>query len=208
MVWTDGIERIYSLWDSRWGWNAISLKWDSEAVWISDNYWAYKNLFNKHQLCWAHPIRKMRDLVNSKKLNKLQISKCKASYDWLRFVHKDLLWVLERKERTDVEKTKLLSKFDESVQIQKDEPEKMIKIKESLQRDKQKYFTCLEFEWIPTTNNTAERVLRPLVIKRKLSFWSKTSDWARMMEVIYSIVFSLLAKSTTNFFDRYLALTS
>jgi hypothetical protein len=49
-------------------------------------------------------------------------------------------------------------------------------------------------------------VLRPLVIKRKLSFWSKTSNWARMMEVIYSIVYSLLASSSTNFFDRYLAL--
>ena len=208
MVWTDGIERIYSLWDSRWGWNAISLKWDSKAVWISDNYWAYKNLFENHQLCWAHPIRKMRDLVNSKKLNKLQLSKCKVSYEWLRSVHKKLLWMLEKKWGTEEEKTKLLSQFDKSIEIQKNEPEKMIKIKESLQRDKKKYFTCLEFEWIPTTNNTAERVLRPLVIKRKLSFWSKTSDWARMMEVIYSIVFSLLAKSTTNFFDRYLALTS
>ncbi len=208
MVWTDGIERIYSLWDSRWGWNAIALKWDSKAVWISDNYWAYKNLFENHQLCWAHPIRKMRDLVNSKKLNKLQLSTCKVSYDWLRSVHNVLLWLLEKSEWIDDEKTRLLTQFDKSIEIQKNEPEKMLKIKESLQRDKEKYFTCLAFEWIPTTNNTAERVLRPLVIKRKLSFWSKTSDWARMMEVIYSIVFSLLAKSTTNFFDRYFALTS
>jgi len=206
MVWSDGIERIYSLWDSRWGWNAIALKWESEAVGISDNYWAYKNLFKNHQLCWAHPIRKMRDLTNSKKLNNLQLSQCKVSYDWLRSVHKTLLWMLEKEKRTEKEKIALLTQFDESIQIKKNEPDKMKKIKESLKRDKQKYFTCLEFDWIPTTNNTAERVLRPLVIKRKLSFWSKTSDWARMMEVIYSIVFSLLAKSTTNFFDRYLAL--
>ena len=78
--------------------------------------------------------------------------------------------MIEKKERTELEKTELLAQFDECIQIQKDEPEKMLKIKESLGRDKKKYFTCLKFEGIPTTNNTAERVLRPLVIKRKLSF--------------------------------------
>lgn len=208
MVWIDGIERIYSLWDSRWGWNAIALKWDSEAVWISDNYWAYKNLFTHHQLCRAHPIRKMRDLTNSKKLNNLQLSQCKVSYNWLKSVHKTLLLMLEKNNRTETEKTELLSQFDKSIEPQENDPEKMLKIKESLQRDKQKYFTCLEFHGVPTTNNTAERVLRPLVIKRKLSFWSKTSSWARMMEVVYSIVFSLLAKSQTNFFDNYLALAN
>ena len=52
-------------------------------------------------------------------------------------------------------------------------------------RDKDKYFTCLNFEWIPTTNNTAERVIRPLVIKRKVIFGSKTDAWSRMMEVIF-----------------------
>ena len=69
----DGIERVYTLWATRWGWNAELLKGDSTSVWISDNYGAYKNMFNGHQLCWAHPVRKMKDLVNSQRLNKLQI---------------------------------------------------------------------------------------------------------------------------------------
>jgi transposase len=64
----------------------------------------------------------------------------------------------------------------------------------------------LHHEWVPTTNNTAERVLRPLVIKRKLCFGSKTMNGANIMEVLYSVVFSLMAKSRSNFFDNYLAL--
>jgi len=79
---------------------------------------------------------------------------------------------------------------------------------ESLERDKSKDFTCLDFSGIPTTNNTAERILRPLVIKSKLTFWSKTSNWASMMEVIFSVVFSFLAKNIDNFFEQYLQLAS
>jgi hypothetical protein len=36
-----------------------------ESVGISDDYGAYKNLFKYHQLCWAHPYRKLRDLAKS-----------------------------------------------------------------------------------------------------------------------------------------------
>jgi hypothetical protein len=127
-------------------------------------------MFKNHQLCWAHPIRKMRDLVNSKKLNKLQIEGCKVAYNGIRNVHNALLDMVEKKERTEKEKVNLFDQFSEITKLCENEPEKMHKIKESLERDKEKYFTCLKFEGIPTTNNTAERVLRPLVIKRKLSF--------------------------------------
>ena len=199
-------ERVYILWESRWMWNVGALKWDSWWVWITDNYGAYKNAFDHHQLCWAHPIRKMRDLVSSKKLDKLTLEICKVAYDKLREVHMSVLSLLERREDIADEREWLLVSFDELTMLVAWEPEKLKKIKESLERDKRKYFTCLDFKDIPTTNNTAERALRPLVIKRKLSFGSKTSDGARMMEVIYSIVFSLLAKSKQNFFDRYLAL--
>ena len=54
--------------------------------------------------------------------------------------------MLEKKKRTEEEKTMLLAQFDKSVETQKNEPEKLLKIKESLQKDKQKYFTCLNFE--------------------------------------------------------------
>ena len=107
MVGTEGVERVYVLGTSRWWWNAESLKWESTAIWISDNYWAYKNLFDNHQLCWAHPIRKMRDLVNSKNLTKLQREQCSVSYDGLRRVHNTLLEMLKTKERTKANKIDL-----------------------------------------------------------------------------------------------------
>jgi len=43
------------------------------------------------------------------------------------------------------------------VKIEGNEPEKLLKIKESLRRDKDKYFTCMLHEGIPLDNNAAER---------------------------------------------------
>ena len=37
---------------------------------ISDDYGAYKNSFSEHQLCWAHPQRKLRDMVESQEFGK------------------------------------------------------------------------------------------------------------------------------------------
>ena len=197
---------VFSLWDTRWWWNLESLKWESKAIWISDDYWAYKNAFDHHQLCWAHPIRKVRDLVNSTKLDNLKIWICKIAYEKLRDIHKKILEMIKNVSINIESRKEIENEFDEVWKFVEWEPEKLRKIKESLIKNKSKYFTCLDFPWIPTTNNTAERVLRPLVIKRKLCFWSKTSNWATMMEVIFSVVFSLLAKSKSMFFDRYLAI--
>ncbi len=204
---TEWKNRVYMLWATRWGWNLEILKWDSKLIWVSDDYWAYKNAFEFHQLCWAHPIRKMRDLYQSKKLTKDKIEICKIAYDGLRDLHNELAEII--KDRVNIGNDtiqKLLSKFDELLENVENEPEKLSNLRKSLKKNKEKYFTCLYHEGVPTTNNVAERVLRPLVIKRKLSFWSKTSDWASVMEVLYSIVFSLLGESRSNFFDRYFAL--
>ena len=40
---------------------------------ISDDYGAYKNAFEDHQLCWAHPQRKLRDLAESEEFGQTPI---------------------------------------------------------------------------------------------------------------------------------------
>lgn len=209
MSWKDGIERVYSLWCTRWSVNLDALKWNSKAIWVSDDYWAYKHSFKKHQLCRAHPIRKMRDLVESWKLSTLQIGICKVAYDALRQLHKEILESLEKQVYLDENVQEILSvKFQDITQTVAWEPEKLLNIRKSLLKNKDKYFTCIRNPWVPTTNNVAERWLRPLVIKRKLSFWSKTQDWAQAMERLYSVVFSITAKHKNNFFDHYLKVRS
>lgn len=197
-------KRIYKMWRNRWGWNMEELKWEEKEIWITDNYGVYKNTFKVHQLCWSHPIRKLRDLKDSRKLNKESIHICKVSYEWMQELHKEILELKEKNEIEEEKKKELYDKFDEITEEVENEPEKLRKIKDWLKRDKDKYFTCLEYSNVPTTNNAAERALRPLVIKRKISFWNKTMQWAQMMEVIYSVVYTLLAESKSNFFTRYL----
>ena len=60
-----------------------------------------------------------------------------------------------------------LLKFSE---INKDELEKLKKIKRAFEKRLLEWFTCMDYDNIPCDNNKAERMLRHFVIKRKTSF--------------------------------------
>jgi hypothetical protein len=61
----------------------------------------------------------------------------------------------------------------------------------------------MEIEGIPMDNNKAERGLRPLVIKRKISFGSKTGKGAENLGILFSVLMSLWWKQPPNFFSAY-----
>jgi len=61
----------------------------------------------------------------------------------------------------------------------------------------------MEIEGIPMENNKAERSLRPLVIKRKTSFGSKTGKGAENLAILFSFIMSLWWKRPDNFFSAY-----
>src|SRR3989338_3467386 len=53
---------------------------------ITDDYCAYTNAFDEHQLCWAHPQRKLRDLAESREFDgrkKKQIMKTYQQFSQL-----------------------------------------------------------------------------------------------------------------------------
>lgn len=171
---------------------------------VSDDFSVYKNAFTHHQLCRAHPIRKLRDLTQSRKLSKEKLAICEVAYKGLRALHADLLEALEKGTayaRGYLQQ--LHDRFDELCVPVQGEPQKLTTLRTSLAKNKAKYFTCVHHAGVPTTNNTAERMLRPLVIKRKLCFGSKTANGASIMEVLYSVVYSLIAYSRTHFFYNY-----
>ena len=72
--------------------------------------------------------------------------------------------------------------------------------------NKEKYFTFLKFPNIPLDNNKAERALRHLVIKRKISFGSKTQRGADTTGILASVIMSLKWNDPQNWFKKYLAL--
>ena len=81
------------------------------------------------------------------------------------------------------------------------------KRKESLRKNKEKYFTFLGHPGIPIDNNKAERALRHLVIKRKISFGSKTQSGAETTSILASGILSLKWNDPDNWFKQYLALS-
>jgi len=96
-----------------------------------------------------------------------------------------------------------LNKLEHIAQVNQADPEKLKRIKLSLSKNKDKYFTCLDFEGIPTTNNKAERALRHLVLKRHNSRGCKTDKGAFALSVLSSVLLSLWWSKPINFFEEY-----
>lgn len=52
-----------------------------DQVGISDDYGSYRDLFENHELCWAHPHRKLRDLAESNMLEESIRKHCQRVYE-------------------------------------------------------------------------------------------------------------------------------
>ncbi|MBI3420718.1 MAG: transposase, partial [Candidatus Sungbacteria bacterium] len=86
------------------------------------------------------------------------------------------------------------------------DPQKLKTIKESLRKNTDAYVTCLTHEGIPADNNKAERALRHLVLKRKISFGSRTQKGTDTLSALASVLLSLWWRKPQNFFGEYLGL--
>ena len=232
-VWTETNDVLYDLWCSRSWWEVKWLiqsieennqekkdeiyleKKITKFVWISDNYWAYTNKFEFHQLCWAHPQRKLRDLSESDSLEKNKQERALITYKKFSKLYKDLrdelekeekriqIWKASSKEKLEELKNNLSKRLEVITKIHKDDPKKLITYKNSLNRYSDKYFVCILIPWIPADNNKAERILRHIVLKRKNCNGSITIKSAKFMSKIYSVLLSLYWKNSSEFFTHY-----
>lgn len=208
MTGTESEETVFLLGRSRGKGNAEELKGKNgeNQVGISDDYGVYRNLFQVHQLCWAHPHRKLRDLKSSGILLPEKREHCRKVYESFAALYDDVRRILKEpfefhtREKT---KTELMKRFEEIASPCPEDPEKLRTLKESLLKQKGSYFICLTVPGIPADNNKAERALRHLVLKRKNSYGSKTQKGADMMNILYSVLLSLWRRRPKNFFSEY-----
>lgn len=204
---TEGEDTIFLMGKSRGIGNARTLRGDGDSqVGISDDYAAYDNLFARHQLCMSHPQRKLRDLHESKTLSEESRSSCTKSYQ----AFSSLYAALEETLAGEYQKEYWLQKRDEYIKrlqelaIQTpDDPQKLKAIKQSLLDNAEKYFTCLLEPGIPADNNKAERGLRHIVLKRKISYGSKSQKGADTMSILCSTLLSAWWNKPQNFFAAY-----
>jgi hypothetical protein len=172
---------------------------------ITDDYAAYKNAFAEHQLCWAHPQRKLRDLVESNEIPEEKREYCKQMYQ--QFSH--LYSTIRKKIGSEISpylKKKFQDIFTQLSESNTLDPTPLQRIKKSLRKNTEHYFTFLKYPTIPIDNNKAERALRHLVIKRKISFGSKTQRGAETTSILASIILSLKWNNRQNWFQSYLGL--
>lgn len=204
---TEGTETVFLMGRSRGKGVALELQGEVDnQVGISDDYGAYTNMFKKHQLCMAHPNRKLRDLTESKTLSAAALPACNTSYQLFRSLYSDL----EQTLSTEYNEKLWLKKRDEylvrmrEIAIASDnDPQKLKEIKIGLNRNAEKYFTCLTQPGIPADNNKAERGLRHIVLKRKISYGSKSQKGADTMGILCSALLSAWWNKPKNFFAVY-----
>ena len=207
MTGTETPEAVFLLGKSRGKGNILKLNPKTD-IGITDNYGAYKNQFKEHQLCWAHLYRNFRDLKESDVLNEKQREICLNNFENIEDIYRELRQTVETK--FDYEK---IHKYylNKLVKLSKPNPfdfKKLKIIKETLNENKEKYLTCLKFPLlIPLDNNKAERGLRHLVIKRKISYGSKTDKGAETTSILASVLLSLKWMNPNNFFEKYFCLS-
>jgi transposase len=202
-VGTDNNDTVFSLGKSRGKGNILDL--GIAKVGISDDYGAYKNSFDEHQLCWAHPKRKLRDMTESKEIPDGERKQCEYTHGLFSSLYSEIRRSFGENISPYLKK-KWKSAFNTISESNSLDPTPLLKIKLSLQKNKEKYFTFLRYPTIPIDNNKAERALQHLVIKRRTSFGSKTQRGAETTSILASVILSLKWNDPQNWFKKYLEL--
>ena len=162
-------------------------------VLVRDDYRGYQNLSFNHQSCWAHLLRKSRELA-----------KYDNASDEVKNLNKELKAMFKILQKSVKEPFKLSKRKQLFIQIElsinqiiekKFEKDDAKEVQTRISNQGTNLITALLFEGAPLTNNLAERLLRPLVVKRKMSGGSKTLEAAQIHMVIMSVLESIKLKS-------------
>lgn len=168
------------------------------AIGVSDDYAAYRSLFTKHQLCWAHLLRKAIKLALQNSDNSI----------YARFL--DRLYAIYRRavryqkdRRFTAGRAAVVTKLKASIRrlcdfadygIDDDMPEHVatyIRLHEELVDNLDCLFVFVEHPEVAATNNDSERTVRREAEVRKGGRTSKTQAGAQRRSVIITVFASL-----------------
>jgi transposase len=200
-------DTIFRIGRSRGKGNAAELFPGNQPT-ITDDYAAYDDLPN-HGLCWAHPKRKFQDLAESTTLAPKRKGHCQKFYKRFRLLFRNVKTMHEAPyDRTTRMKGAEIFRAEISCLCSPHpvDPKKLATQKATLLQNTEKFLFCLREPNIPMTNNKAERSIRPLVIKRKLSFGSKTQKGADVMSILLSVCLTMWWRKPKNFYVAYQAI--
>ncbi len=187
---------------------------------MTDDYAAYKNMFTKHQLCWAHLIRKAIKLAlqnpNETEYAEFLDSLCLLYNDAksCRCCEADQEGCDEKVNRLQDRLIALCSRREEKVITpkfaEKQEPPieptvehlaTFILLQRELANNLEKLFVFVEHSQVDPTNNLSERNVRREAEIRKASRCSKSEKGAKRRGIIVTVLASLqtrIGKFTLN----------
>lgn len=182
-------EAVYLLGKTRGKGNAEKLLGESTAVVVSDDYAVYRNLKNPHQLCLAHILRKLRDLAESLELSETLRSHCAGAYQTFASIYAAIEEARISDDPTSSHHI-LLKRLRTFSNVHTDDPKKLANIRTQVRERTENYLTCLMHPGVAADNNPAERALRHLILKRKVSFGSLQERGAETLSVLVSVLLS------------------
>lgn len=189
---------VFLLGESRGKGNVETLRGkEYQGVTVTDDFNVYKKIPN-HQLCWAHLLRKFRDLAQSDELSNEQRAYCLEQYKTISQIFSDV-----ENDRSESSREVYTKRLEDLSEINPNDCKKLIRIKTTLQQNIPKYLTCLSHSNIPLTNNQAERSLRHLVLKRKISFGSWTKRAANNLAILLSVLMSRKQQNPDTWFQEW-----
>jgi len=137
-----------------------------EGVVVSDFYSAYNILLGRHQRCWVHLIRDLRNLVESNPKNRglaIWAGKIKALYRRAKsYSSADPKERCEQRLKYEEDLIKLARPW-----LKRDAPQRTLA--KRIERFLSELFVFVECPEVSSDNNAAERAVRPAVIARKIS---------------------------------------
>lgn len=169
--------------------NATALLLDAKAVVVSDDYGAYRNMAQPHQLCCAHILRKLRDLAQSSEITGDIHDHCVASYEMFAAIYADIKRARSTASPAS-EYDALHGRLSAFARAHPLDPTKLSRIKLQVSERTKNYLTCLLYPCVASDNNAAERSLRHLVLKRKISFGSYSERTAETLAILLSVLLS------------------
>src|SRR3989338_8639544 len=146
---TDNNDTVFSLGRSRGKGNIEDI--GKGKVGISDDYAAYRNALAEHQLCWAHPHRKLRDAAESNEIVKEKKAQCARAYDLFSSLYQRVRKSVGKSVSSYAQR-KFQTVFNHIAESHTLDPAPLVKIKAALRKNKEKYFTFLRHPGIPVDN--------------------------------------------------------
>lgn len=196
---------VYRLGVSRGKGIAEELRGRSKGILVSDDYGAYRVLARYHQLCWAHLIRKFRDLAQHDSFTDDQKEDIRRMYRILKEVYRGVVSACAA-PLPEAHRDTLAGQLTLAAQVIADDPKPVVRLKTTLMKNIPYYLTCLSFPKIALTNNLAERSLRHIVLKRKISFGCKSDKGAQTLGTLFSVLLSLYRKDPMGYMGKYIEL--